>query len=269
MAVSLSPRARVPAAHYSDEELLIAYRREGHRWARNVLVERFMPLARKLAQRYRHTEEPLEDLVQVACLGLVKAVDRFDPDRAVRFASYAVPTILGELKRHFRDKGWAVHVPRELQEHALALGRETDRLARHLGRSPTLSELAAGLGWEEQDVLEASEVLHSYHAVSLDAPVSRDGEESMALVESLGSADDRFALVQSRQIISEAWRALPELERTVLILRFVHDLPQRRIAEMVGYSQMHVSRLLRRSLAKLLAETRETAATPEPAQISP
>jgi RNA polymerase sigma-B factor len=122
-----------------------------------------------------------------------------------------------------------------------------------------VAELAGGLGWEEEDVLEASEVLHSYHAVSLDAPVSRDGEDSLSLVEALGSADDRFALVRSRQVISEAWQSLPELERTVLVLRFMHDLPQRRIAEMVGYSQMHVSRLLRRSLAKLLAVTKEEA----------
>ncbi len=256
--MTVSNLARVPSARHSDEQLLIAYQQEGQRWARNALVERFIPLARKLALRYRHTEEPVEDLVQVACLGLVKAVDRFDPDRACRFASYAVPTILGELKRHFRDKGWAVHVPRELQEHALALGRETDRLARQLGRSPNVGELAKALGWEDEDVLEASEVLHSYHAVSLDAPVNRDGEDSVSLVEALGSADDRFALVRSRQVISDAWQSLPELERTVLVLRFLHDLPQRRIAEMVGYSQMHVSRLLRRSLAKLLAVTHET-----------
>src|SRR5947209_14512886 len=113
--MSVSILARVPTPRYSDEELLIAYRRDGERWARTALIERFIPLARKLALRYRHTDEPIEDLVQVASLGLVKAVDRFDPDRACRFASYAVPTILGELKRHFRDKGWAVHVPRELQ----------------------------------------------------------------------------------------------------------------------------------------------------------
>jgi RNA polymerase sigma-B factor len=256
--VAVASLARAPSTRYSDEQLLIAYRRDGQRWARNALIERFIPLARKLAGRYRHTEEPLEDLMQVACLGLVKAVDRFDPDRACRFASYAVPTILGELKRHFRDKGWAVHVPRELQEHALALGRETERLSRHLGRSPHVRELADALGWEEEDVLEASEVLHSYHAVSLDAPVSRDGEDPLSLVEALGSDDDSFALVRSRQVISEAWQSLPELERTVLVLRFLHDLPQRRIAEMVGYSQMHVSRLLRRSLATLLAVTHET-----------
>jgi RNA polymerase sigma-B factor len=252
--VSLLPSvAPSPPERRSDEELLIAYRRDGQQWARNAVIERSIPLARKLAARYRHVEEPLEDLVQVACLGLVKAVDRYDPERSCRFSSYAIPTILGELKRHFRDKGWAVHVPRELQERALLLGRETDRLSRVLGRSPTVRELADGLSWEEERVLEASEVLHSYHAASLDAPVSRDGEDSTALVEVLGKEDDRFSLADSRQAVSEAWQKLPELERTVLVLRFLNDLPQRRIAEIVGYSQMHVSRLLRRALSALLA----------------
>jgi RNA polymerase sigma-B factor len=240
-------------ARLSDEELLVAYRHEGQQWARTAVIERSIPLARKLALRYRHAEEPLDDLIQVACLGLVKAVDRFDPDRTSRFSSYAIPTILGELKRHFRDRGWAVHVPRELQEHALALGRESERLARSLGRSPTVRELAASLNWDQERVLEASEVLHSYHAASLDAPVSRDGEESGSLVETLGSEDEHFSLADSRQTVSEAWRNLPELERTVLVMRFLHDMPQRRIAELVGYSQMHVSRLLRRALASLLA----------------
>jgi RNA polymerase sigma-B factor len=255
--VSLHSLAAPPAERYSDEDLLIAYRRDGEQWARGVVIERSIPLARKLAMRYPHTEEPLDDLIQVACLGLVKAVDRFDPERSCRFSSYAIPTILGELKRHFRDKGWAVHVPRELQERALALGRESERLARTLGRSPTVRELADSLRWEQEQVLEASEVLHSYHAASLDAPVSRDGEESAALVEALGSEDDRFSLVDSRQAVSEAWQKLPELERTVLVLRFLNDLPQRRIAELVGYSQMHVSRLLRRALAALLAAAAE------------
>jgi RNA polymerase sigma-B factor len=237
----------------SDEELLAAYHRSGQIWARTAVIERSLPLARRLALRYRHSEEPLDDLVQVACLGLVKAVDRFDPDRSNRFSSYAIPTILGELKRHFRDKGWAVHVPRELQERALRLGRETERLARTMGRSATVDELATSLDWSAEHVLEASEVLHSYHAASLDAPVSRDGDESSSLVEALGSEDQAFALADSRQVVSEAWRSLPELERTILTLRFFHDLPQRRIAELVGYSQMHVSRLLRRGLASLLA----------------
>jgi RNA polymerase sigma-B factor len=208
--------------------------------------------------RYRRAEEPLEDLVQVACLGLVKAVDRFDPDRASRFVSYAEPTILGELKRHFRDTGWAVHVPRELQEQALVLGREGDRLSRRLGRSPTVHELAETLGWELERVLKASEVLRSYHAVSLDAPISHDREESAALVETLGSEDDGYALADSREQVAQAWQALPKLERKVLVLRFVHDLRQREIADIVGYSQMHVSRLLRRSLASLLAATSQS-----------
>jgi RNA polymerase sigma-B factor len=250
--VSVSPVAPLQRSQFSDKQLLIAYRRDGQQWARNALIERFMPLARKLAMRYRHTDEPLEDLVQVGCLALVKAVDHFDVDRDCRFASYAVPTILGELKRHFRDKGWAVHVSRDLQERALKLGRESDRLSRTLGRSPTVREVADALGWEEERVLEATEVLHSYHATSLDAPIGKDADDSSTLIEALGSDDDGFALADSRQTISAAWRDLAEVERRVLVLRFAHDLPQREIAEQVGYSQMHISRLLRRSLARLL-----------------
>jgi RNA polymerase sigma-B factor len=241
----------------SDAELLIAYRRGGHEWARTAMIERSLPLARRLAMRYRHSEESLEDLIQVAYLGLVKAVDGFDPARTNRFASYAIPTILGELKRHFRDKGWAVHVPRDLQERALALGRESERLGRTIGRSPTVPELAESLSWSQEQVLEASEVLHSYQAVSLDVPVSREAEESATLVDTLGAEDDGFALADSRELVSKAWRDLPELERRILSLRFFHDLPQRRIAELVGYSQMHVSRLLRRGLASLLAAAEE------------
>jgi RNA polymerase sigma-B factor len=251
--VSVSRPAHSLPERLTDEQLLIAYRCEGQGWARTAVIERSIPLARKLALRYRHGEEPLEDLVQVACLALVKAVDRFDPERNCRFNSYAIPTILGELKRHFRDKGWAVHVPRELQERALALGRAGERISRQLGRSPTVRELADGLSWEQEQVLEAGEVLHSYHAASLDAPVGRDGEDSSPLVEALGSEDERFSLADSRQAVAEAWQKLPEFERRVLALRFVHDLPQRRIAELVGYSQMHVSRLLRHGLASLLA----------------
>ena len=255
--MAVSTVALTDTERFSDEELLIAYRHDGQQWARTAIIERTLPLARRLALRYRHAEQPQEDLFQVACLGLVKAVDRFDPDRKIRFSSYAIPTMLGELKRHFRDQGWAVHVPRDLQERALALGRESERLTRTLGRSPSLGELEESLGWDAGQVLEASEALHSYHATSLDAPVSRDGEESGTLVESLGADDDRFALAESRQAVSAAWAKLPQLERRVLALRFVHDLPQRQIAEQVGYSQMHVSRLLRRALAALLAAAEE------------
>lgn len=253
MAVS-HPR---PGERLSDEELLFAYRRDGQLWARTEVIKRTLPLARRLAHRYRHAEQPLDDLFQVACVGLVKAVDRFDPDRSTRFSSYAIPTMLGELKRHFRDQGWAVHVPRDLQERALAFGRESHRLARTLGRSPTIRELAQSLNWNDEQALEASEALHSYYAASLDAPVSHDGEESGTLVEALGAEDDRFALAESRQSVSAAWAKLPELERRVVVLRFLQDLPQRQIAEQVGYSQMHVSRLLRRALASLLAAAEE------------
>jgi RNA polymerase sigma-B factor len=254
MSVSTAQRLR---PHNPSDTQLFAANRRGDVRAREQLIERFIPLARKLALRYSYTEEPLEDLIQVACMGLVKAVDRYEPDRSTRFASFAVPTIVGELKRHFRDKGWAVHVPRALQEQALALGREGDRLARELGRSPTLRELAVALDWPYDRVLEAAEVAHSYHSTSLDAPVAREDNETATLGESIGREDDGYCLAESRDAISEAWRRLPELERRILVLRFRHDLPQRRIAELVGYSQMHVSRLLRRAVGKVLAAPEE------------
>lgn len=239
------------------EEKLFADHRRGRPQAREQLIERFLPLARKLALRYSYTDEPVEDLVQVASVGLVKAVDRFDPARAHSFASFAVPTIVGELKRHFRDTGWSVHVPRALQERALEVSRAGDRLARDLGRSPNLRELAVALDWPYDRVLEATEVAHSYHSSSLDAPVSRDADESPTLGEALGQEDGGFSLAESRDAISEAWRRLPELERRILVLRFRHDLPQRRIAELIGYSQMHVSRLLHRALGQLLCAAKE------------
>src|SRR2546423_13402279 len=165
----------VPAARrVSEQELLNSYCESGDLAARRELVERFLPFARDLALRYSYTDEPVDDLVQVACLGLLKAIDRFEPDRGTRFTSYAAPTILGELKRHFRDRGWALHVPRDLQERALALSRSTERLANELGRSPNVPELAEALQCSVEQVLEASEVAHSYTPSSLDAPVAVD-----------------------------------------------------------------------------------------------
>ncbi len=242
-------------ARLSEAELFERYRRDGDAAARRELVERFMPFARKLALRYSYTDEPLEDLVQVAALGLLGAIERFDPDRGAKFTSFAAPTILGELKRHFRDKGWTLHVPRDLQERALALSRAGDRLSNDLGRSPNLHELAEAIGCTLEQALEATEVAHSYSPASLDAPVSREGEEASALVEMIGSDDDGFALAESRDIIAGTWESLSELERQVIVLRFAKGLTQREIGLRIGYSQMHVSRLLRRSLARLLAHT--------------
>jgi RNA polymerase sigma-B factor len=224
---------------------------EGDVSAREELAERFLPLARDLALRYSYTDEPYDDLLQVASLGLIKAIDRFEPGRGTKFTSYAAPTILGELKRHFRDKGWSMHVPRNLQERALAVSRETEALSKSLGRSPKAREVAAALGCTVEEVLEAQEVAASYEAASLDAPATRDDEESATLVDLLGDEDPSYDLVDDRHAIATTWNQLPEVEREVLELRFLHDLTQREIGEQIGYSQMHVSRLLRRALNRL------------------
>src|SRR5215207_10769164 len=238
-------------ARRAEQELLIRYSRTGDLAARRELVERFLPFARDLALRYSYTDEPVEDLVQVAYIGLLKAIDRYEPGRGTRFTSYAAPTILGELKRHFRDKGWALHVPRDLQERALKASREGERLAKQLGRSPKVREVAAELSCSVEAVLEAQEAAASYEAASLDAPTSREDDEAASLVDLMGHEDSSYELVESRDAIASTWKALPEVERQVLELRFMHDLTQREIGEQIGYSQMHVSRLLRRALDRL------------------
>ena len=239
----------------TERRLLVRYHEHGDLAAREELCERFLPLARDLALRYTYTDEPLDDLVQVASLGLIKAIDRFEPGRGTKFTSYAAPTILGELKRHFRDKGWSLHVPRDLQERTLAVSRATEELSKELGRSPKVREVAAHLDCSVEQVLEAQEASASYEAASLDAPTSRDDGESAALVDLLGDDDSSFDLVEDREAIASTWHALPDVEQQVLQLRFVDDLTQREIGERIGYSQMHVSRLLRRALNRL-----ETAA---------
>jgi RNA polymerase sigma-B factor len=234
-----------------ERQLFALYHRDGDLAAREELLERFDPLARDLALRYSYTDEPIDDLVQVARVGLIKALDRFEPDRGTKFTSYAAPTILGEVKRHFRDKGWAVRVPRHLQERTLALSRGVEALSKSLGRAPNVREVAASLGWGVEDVLEAQNAAASDEAASLDAPVSRDDGEAAALVDLLGRVDGGYELVESRDAIGATWRALPKIEREVLELRFVHNLTQREIGERVGYSQMHVSRVLRQALDEL------------------
>jgi RNA polymerase sigma-B factor len=189
----------------------------------------------------------------VASLGLIKAVDRFEPERGTKFTSFAVPTILGELKRHFRDKGWALHVPRDLQERALAVSRETDRLSSLLARSPSVKDVAKAMGCTAEEVLEASEAAGSYETSSLDAPASRGGEAPAPLVDLVGDADRGYELVEGREVLAETWNALPAIEQKVVRLRFVENLTQREIGDRIGFSQMHVSRLLRRALARLQA----------------
>jgi RNA polymerase sigma-B factor len=242
-------------ARETERQLLIRYHRDGDIAAREELAERFLPLARDLALRYTYTDEPFDDLLQVASLGLIKAIDRFEPGRGTKFTSYAAPTILGELKRHFRDKGWALHMPRDLQERTLAVSRATEALSKELGRSPKVREVAAELGCSVEDVLEAQEAAASYETTSLNAPTAHDDDDAAALVDLIGDEDSAYELVESRDAIASTWRALPEVERSVLELRFMHDLTQREIGEQIGYSQMHVSRLLRRALDRL-----ETAA---------
>jgi RNA polymerase sigma-B factor len=238
-----------------ERRLLVRYHQEGDLAAREELVERFLPLARDLALRYAYADEPFDDLLQVASLGLIKAIDRFEPDRGTKFTSYAAPTILGELKRHFRDKGWALHVPRDLQERALAVGRETEALSKSLGRSPKVREVAAALRCTVEEVLEAQEAAANYEAASLHAPVGRDDDEAAPLLDMMGGEDSAYELIESRDAIAGAWMALPDVEREVLELRFTSHLTQRQIGERIGYSQMHVSRLLRRAINRL-----ETAA---------
>jgi RNA polymerase sigma-B factor len=242
------------AARELERALLIRYHRDGNLAARDELVERCLPLARELARRYIYTDEPFDDLLQVASLALIKAIDRFDPDRGSKFASFAAPTILGELKRHFRDKGWSLHVPRDLQERALAVGREAEALSKRLGRSPKPREVARALGCSVEQVLEAQQAAASYEATSLDTPTTRDDDDAASLIDLLGGEDNAYELVEDRDEIASAWQTLPEMERSVLELRFVHDLTQREIGERIGHSQMHVSRLLRRALSRLEPE---------------
>ncbi len=224
---------------------------KGDSCARAALIERFLPLARQLARRYARSSEPFDDLFQVACVGLVKAVDRFDSDRGVAFSTYAVPTILGELKRHFRDTGWSVHVPRSLHERALAVQRTERGLANRLGRSPRVTDIAEEMGISVEQVLVALDAGQAHDALSLDAPQEgREGERE-SLVSTIGSTDSRYELIEYSTTIEATIHQLPPRDRRVLQLRFGQDLTQSQIAEQVGVSQMQVSRIIRRSLERL------------------
>jgi RNA polymerase sigma-B factor len=217
---------------------------------RELLVERFLPLARQLARRYQRPEEPFDDLFQVACLGLVKAIDRFDLGRDVAFSSYAVPTILGEIKRYFRDRTWSVRVPRDLQELALRVDRKVSELSTDLRRQPTVTEIAEAVGIEEEDVLEAS---GAYRATSLSTPRGNEDEAGETLGDTVGTAEEGFQLAESRATLEQLMRAVTPREREVLRLRFEEDLTQAEIGERIGVSQMQVSRIIRQSVARLRA----------------
>jgi RNA polymerase sigma-B factor len=221
--------------------------------AREELFKRFLPLARKLAARYSNPHEPIEDLVQVASLGLLGAIDRFDPDRGVRFPAFAIPTILGELKRYFRNTGWSAHVPRGAQEMALRVDRAIRQIEARSGHRPSVGELAQFLELPYEDVLVGLDAGTAHYSVSLDAPVTMGDDEDQAdtLGDSIGDVDDSYGLVEASMSLSAALGRLPHLERRALTLRLEQDLKQTEIARALGCSQMQVSRLLRRAAARL------------------
>ena len=234
----------------TEDALLREYALTRSAAIREQLTERFMPLARSLAMRYRGGTEPLDDLVQVACLGLVKAIDGFDPGRGKPFTAYAVPTILGELRRHFRDHVWPVHLPRSLQERTIEVEDTITRLTEELGTGPTVAQIADRLDLEQEDVLEAMRADEARRTLSLDAPRHRDEEESVPTVETVGAEEAGYDTVEAS--LSAGAAGLDEREWEVLRLRFVDELTQREIGRRLGVSQMQISRIQRRALRKLL-----------------
>jgi RNA polymerase sigma-B factor len=239
-----------------DRRLLERYHHDGDRGAREALVQRFLPLARQLARRYQRGGEPLDDLIQVASLGLLKAIDRFEPSRDTAFSSFAVPTILGELKRHFRDRGWSVRVPRDLQELSVRVDRVADEMSRELGRAPTPAEIASNIGTSTEQVMEAREAAGAYRAISLDRP-REDDEDSDGMAETMGVEDPGFGLAEDAATVERLMAVLGDREREVLRLRFAEDLTQSEIGARVGVSQMHVSRLIRQAVAQLREAAQE------------
>ena len=240
------------------DALLVAFHREGDQDARERALVELMPLVRALASRYAGRGEPFEDLVQVGSIGLIKAVDRFDVDRGVDFASYAVPTIVGEIRRHFRDKAWAMHVPRRLKELSLRLSRVLDQLTTELGRSPTIAELAKAAGVEEEEAIDALDSMNAYSTRSLSAPFDDDSDDSLS--EKLGRDEAGYGEVEDGALVAAGLDALDERERRIVELRFFEEMTQSQIASEIGISQMHVSRLLRRALVTMRGRIEEASA---------
>jgi RNA polymerase sigma-B factor len=244
------PRERRDRA-LQERALFERYRARCDPLDREALVDRFLPLARALAARFRHSREPPEDLFQVACLGLLNAIDRFDINRRTAFSSYAVPTIMGELRRHFRDHTWPVHVPRDLQELALRVDRKVTELSTDLHRQPTIAELAGALGLDEEQVLEALEASAAYRTTSLSLPRSNEDEAGETLGDTVGTSEEGFGLAEHRATLDRLLQAVTPREREVLRLRFEQDLTQAEIGERIGVSQMQVSRIIRQALGRL------------------
>jgi RNA polymerase sigma-B factor len=242
---------REPPGGFPTDELMRRYRDSEDPALLEEIVKRFEPLARSVARRYHARGEPLEDLTQVAMVGLLKAISRFEPERGFAFTSYATPTMLGELKRYFRDSGWAVHVPRGVKERALELASVTDQLSSRLGRSPSLTELAAAMHTTEEQTLEAIEAYHARHAAPLEA--GSDDEETgvPSLAAVLGAEDVRLEQAEYLTIIAKGVETLSESDRLILYLRFGRDMTQSEIATRIGTSQMQVSRLLRAAIEKI------------------
>jgi RNA polymerase sigma-B factor len=242
-----------------DKILLRRYHEDGDLQAREQLIEQYMSLVRSLARRYSYRGEQLEDLVQIGAIGLIKAIDRFDLDRGVELTTYATPNIIGEIKRHFRDKGWSVRVPRGLQELNVQLSRLVEQLTVQFSRSPTIPELAKAAGVEEELVLEALESGRAYTSLSLSVGGGGGDDDDLDPLESLGTEEHQYEVSEDRAVLAPGFKALDERERKILQLRFFDGLTQSQIAQQVGISQMHVSRLIRRSLEKI----RETIAEDE------
>jgi RNA polymerase sigma-B factor len=242
-----------------DKILLRRYHEDGDLQAREQLIEQYMSLVRSLARRYSYRGEQLEDLVQIGAIGLIKAIDRFDLDRGVELTTYATPNIIGESKRHFRDKGWSVRVPRGLQELNVQLSRLVEQLTVQLSRSPTIPELAKAAGVEEEEVLEALESGRAYTSLSLSVGGGGGDDDDLDPLESLGTEEHQYEVSEDRAVLAPGFKVLDERERKILQLRFFEGLTQSQIAQQVGISQMHVSRLIRRSLEKI----RETIAEDE------
>jgi len=254
--------ARTPGtAARRDHALFARYSNRRDPADRDMLVKRYLPLARQLARRYQRDEASFDDLFQVACLGLLKAIDRFDAKRGIAFSTYAVPTIAGEIKRHFRDRTWSVRVPRDLQELALKVERTASELSRSLGRQPTVAEIGDAIGRSDEEVLEALEAARAYEASSLQSPLG-DDDRGGTLGESMGTEDPGFTGAEQRATLEQLMSALTAREREVLRLRFAEDLTQAEIGERVGVSQMHVSRIIRHALTQL----RTVASTPNDAR---
>jgi RNA polymerase sigma-B factor len=237
-----------------DEEFLLdRYRRLGDVAARDELVERYLPLVKRLAKRYAHTSEPLDDLCQVGAIALVRALDRYEPGKGASLKAYVVPTILGEMRRHFRDTGWSVHIPRALQESAREVGIALNALSAKLGRSPTIAEIADWMRVGSEEVIEALEARMAYDATSLEASTRAGSDDSDGWIHRLGAEDESFERVETTAMFQRTLKAMPPRERVMIHLRFTEDLSQSEIAKRVGLSQMHVSRLLRRAIERLQA----------------